>query len=39
MKMGVIFLDKGDHFADNEIKADIRSHPASYHKVKARWER
>lgn len=35
-EIGVIFVDKGDCFCNNEIKAEIRCHPASYHKVKVR---
>lgn len=35
----VVVADKGDCSADNEIKVEIRSHPASYHKVKDKWER
>lgn len=26
-EMSAIFVDKGDHFMDNEIKAEMRSHP------------
>lgn len=38
-EIGVIFVDREDHFTDNKIKAEIKGHPASYHKVKVRWER
>ena len=35
-----ISVDKGDHFAGNDIKAEIRGHdPASCHKAMVRWQR
>ena len=36
---GVAFVDGEGHCTGNKIKAEIRSQPASYHKVKVRWAR